>query len=82
MYWSVVDVVALVSKVVSTQQMNQTDHEFVIDFPDDFPRIEADPDKLDQILTNLLNNASSILRKPEDHCKRPDTRRTWRQGCD
>ncbi len=28
-----------------------------MDFPADFPSIEADPDKMDQILTNLVNNA-------------------------
>jgi len=57
MYWSIVDVAALASKVVAAQQMNQTDHEFVVDFPVEFPLVEADPDKLDQILTNLISNA-------------------------
>jgi signal transduction histidine kinase len=34
-----------------------TVHTFVIDFPEDFPTIHADEDRLNQVLSNLLSNA-------------------------
>ena len=57
MNWSLVDVVALAEKVIAAQRSYAKDHTLEIDFPPDFPAVEADPDKLDQILTNLVNNA-------------------------
>lgn len=57
MHWENVDVVALTDKVISAQRSYAKDHTLTHDFPPDFPRVEADPDKLDQILTNLVNNA-------------------------
>jgi len=33
------------------------DHRFLIDFPDGFPIIDADPDRIQQVLRNLLDNA-------------------------
>jgi signal transduction histidine kinase len=32
-------------------------HRFVIDFPEDFPIVDADPDRIIQVLRNLLDNA-------------------------
>jgi len=32
-------------------------HRFRIAFPEDFPRVYADPDKIEQVLTNLVENA-------------------------
>lgn len=57
MNWDIVDVAALTEKVLAAQRSYAKDHELTMDFPDDFPVIAADPDKLDQILTNLVNNA-------------------------
>jgi len=57
MNWEQVDVVALAEKVLMGQRSSAKKHFLKIDFPPDFPKIEADPDKLDQILTNLVNNA-------------------------
>ena len=57
MYWADVDVVMLTEKVLTAQRAYAKDHTLSLDFPPDFPYIEADPDKLDQILTNLVNNA-------------------------
>ena len=57
MNWKMVDVVALTEKVLAAQRSYVKNHDLVMDFPPDFPQIEADPDKLDQILTNLVNNA-------------------------
>lgn len=33
------------------------DHRFMVDFPDDFPIVDADPDRIRQVLRNLLDNA-------------------------
>lgn len=57
MYWDNVDVAALSKKVLSAQRAYAKDHVLSLDFPVDFPVIQADPDKMDQILTNLVNNA-------------------------
>ena len=57
MHWQQVDVVVLTEKVLAAQRSYAKDHVLALDFPDDFPTLEADPDKIDQILTNLVNNA-------------------------
>jgi two-component system phosphate regulon sensor histidine kinase PhoR len=56
-----VDVRTLAQKVIMIQRQS-TDgkgrgHELVLDAPEDFPKIVADEDKLDQVITNLLSNA-------------------------
>ncbi len=33
------------------------DHRFMVDFPEDFPIVDADPDRIRQVLRNLLDNA-------------------------
>ncbi len=55
--WEDVDVAALAEKVVSVQRAYAKDHALLLDFPPDLPHMEADRDKLEQILTNLVNNA-------------------------
>jgi len=57
MNWDEVDVVALTEKVLAGQRSYAKNHQLTMDFPPDFPTVEADLDKLDQILTNLVNNA-------------------------
>ena len=57
LHWEEVDVVAIAERVVNVQRAYAKSHVLTLDFPPDFPPIEADPDKLDQILTNLVNNA-------------------------
>jgi two-component system phosphate regulon sensor histidine kinase PhoR len=52
-----VDFRGLLEKVVSIQKQATTKHEIVLDAPDTLPEIIGDEDKLDQILTNLMNNA-------------------------
>jgi two-component system phosphate regulon sensor histidine kinase PhoR len=53
------DLQALVEKVINAQRafILPDRHTLVVDFPNDFPHIEADPDMLDQVLTNLVSNA-------------------------
>ncbi len=49
----------VVTKVLTAQRAYTLAdrHRLEMNFPEDFPSIEADPDKVDQILTNLVNNA-------------------------
>lgn len=47
----------LIEKVVSVQRSYATNHELVVDGTDTLPEIIGDEDKVDQILTNLINNA-------------------------
>lgn len=54
-----VDIPALSEKVIAAQRAYTSPerHQLATDFPADFPLVEADSDKIDQILTNLVNNA-------------------------
>lgn len=52
-----VDLYTLVDKVVSVQRSYTTKHELKVDLGEGIPSIIADEDKVDQILTNLTNNA-------------------------
>jgi len=47
----------IVDKVVAAQKSYTSKHEFKVDMDADIPVIVADSDKVDQILTNLTNNA-------------------------
>lgn len=55
--WKRTDAGDIINKVVSAQKSYTDKHTFEVQLPDPFPRIMADQDKFDQILTNLLNNA-------------------------
>lgn len=61
--WQPVEVPQIVRKVVANQRSYTDRHEIDVEVDDDLPVITADQDKLDQILTNLLNNA--IKYSPE-----------------
>lgn len=52
-----VDLSQLVQTVVDKLQMEYTDMEVTVEFPDGSPPVYADPDKLVQVLTNLVENA-------------------------
>jgi two-component system phosphate regulon sensor histidine kinase PhoR len=47
----------IVEKSVQVQRSYTNKHTLVVDLEDDLPTIIADSDKVDQILTNLINNA-------------------------
>jgi two-component system phosphate regulon sensor histidine kinase PhoR len=53
----------LIEKVVNAQRSYATKHQIVVENTEDLPLIVADEDKVDQILTNLTNNA--IKYSPE-----------------
>jgi signal transduction histidine kinase len=47
----------LVQNVVDELARRTSKHRFILDFPGDFPLLDADPDRLLQVLRNLLDNA-------------------------
>jgi PAS domain S-box-containing protein len=53
----IVDVPAIAATVVSKVAMEYPSLEAKVDFPDEMPDVYADPDKLTQVLTNLVENA-------------------------
>ena len=52
-----VDLPRLASSVVEKVAMEYPELEAKTDFPDSFPKVYADPDKIEQVLTNLVENA-------------------------
>jgi len=55
--WSLVSVSDIVQRVFNTLSVKASSVKLERDFPDDFPGIVADPDKLEQVLVNLVGNA-------------------------
>jgi signal transduction histidine kinase len=53
-----VDIPALVTVVTDKVRMTEPQLDVAVRFPADFPRIFADPDKIEQVLTNLVENAA------------------------
>lgn len=47
----------IVLKVYETLESKSANHKIVVNIEDDIPLIKADPDRLEQILTNLIDNA-------------------------
>jgi signal transduction histidine kinase len=47
----------LAKGVVDEMARSNSRHRFVVDFPADFPIVDADPDRVVQVLRNLLDNA-------------------------
>jgi signal transduction histidine kinase len=52
-----VDLAALTKAVIDKVGMEYPDLEVALSFADDVPEVYADPDKLEQVLTNLVENA-------------------------
>jgi signal transduction histidine kinase len=55
---SMVDLPALASSVVGKVRMTIPDLECTVSFAPDVPHVYADPDKVEQVLTNLVENAA------------------------
>ena len=53
-----VDVGALVDQVLEKVRMMEAELEVEVAFDGNFPRVYADPDKIEQVLTNLVENAA------------------------
>jgi PAS domain S-box-containing protein len=54
---------AMASKVVRRLESVTNIHEFEVDFAPDFPEVYADPERMEEVLTNLVDNA--IKYSPE-----------------
>lgn len=52
-----VDLPELAASVVEKVSLEYPELEATTDFPDDFPQVYADPDKIEQVVTNLVENA-------------------------
>jgi signal transduction histidine kinase len=55
--WKPVKLPAVTQQVFSALAANAGNVQLVMDFPNDFPQINADVDKLEQVLVNLVSNA-------------------------
>ena len=53
-----VDLPAVVARVVDKVRMNESELAVDVSFPDGFPQVWADADKVEQVLTNLVENAA------------------------
>lgn len=52
-----VDLVEIADRVVERYRLQTQQHTLVVDFPPNFPTINADPGRLEQVLDNLVSNA-------------------------
>jgi signal transduction histidine kinase len=53
-----VDLVPLVNGVLEKVRMMESNLAAEVQFPENFPQVYADPDKIEQVLTNLVENAA------------------------
>jgi signal transduction histidine kinase len=51
------DLAAMAEGIVGRFALQHDRHKFLLTFPDGFPPVYADPDKIEQVLTNLVENA-------------------------
>jgi signal transduction histidine kinase len=52
-----VDMTSLAASIIEKLRFSYHDIEVTLAFPEGFPRVYADPDKVEQLLTNLVENA-------------------------
>lgn len=52
-----VDVVAIATDAVMRLRLDAEQHTIELDFPDGFPKVTADPGRVEQVLMNLIENA-------------------------
>ncbi|MDQ4148672.1 MAG: ATP-binding protein [Actinomycetota bacterium] len=52
-----IQVADIASRVIERMRPRAANHEFEHVFPDEFPEVYADSDKIEQVLTNLIENA-------------------------
>lgn len=56
-HWQRVDLAKVIDRVLTIQRSYTDKHQIVADIPEPLPFIVADEDKLDSVITNLVNNA-------------------------
>ena len=57
MRWKWVDLGEVIRRVVKAHEPHARKHHFVVEIPEGLPKVAADEDKVEQILTNLVSNA-------------------------
>ena len=60
-----VDIAALAEVVVEKVRIGHPELSVSVSFPGELPRVYADPDKVEQVLTNLLENAAKYADSPD-----------------
>jgi len=60
-----VDIAALAEVVVEKVRIGYPELEVSVSFPGELPRVYADADKVEQVLTNLLENAAKYADSPD-----------------
>jgi len=60
-----VDIAALAEVVVEKVRIGHPELAVSVSFPGDLPRVYADPDKVEQVMTNLLENAAKYADSPD-----------------
>ncbi|MFN3422540.1 MAG: histidine kinase dimerization/phospho-acceptor domain-containing protein, partial [Armatimonadota bacterium] len=56
-HWQKVDLMRVIDRVLAIQRSYTDKHQLIADIPEPLPPVVADEDKIDGILTNLVNNA-------------------------
>jgi PAS domain S-box-containing protein len=56
-HWQRVDLEKVIDRVLTIQRSYTDKHQLIADIPEPLPLIVADEDKIDSVLTNLVNNA-------------------------
>ncbi|HYR62838.1 MAG TPA: ATP-binding protein [Actinomycetota bacterium] len=62
-----IDIIEISQKVTSRLAPTTANHTLSMSFPPDFPLVYGDPDKLEQVLTNLVENATKHTDAGEIH---------------
>jgi len=52
-----IDLAAIATDAVARLQLNAEEHRLKVSFPDGFPKITADPGRIEQVVINLVENA-------------------------
>src|SRR5438067_12165083 len=60
-----VDIAALADAVVEKVKIGHPELSVSVSFPDGLPPVYADPDKVEQVMTNLLENAAKYADSPD-----------------
>ena len=54
---SEIDIVALAKRMATRLQTQTSRHKIILDFPSDFPIVQGNDERLEQVFSNLISNA-------------------------